>query len=128
MFSQQLCTKWAKGELLQTFSCVVFLQLRDEEVANANSLKTLIELHVGSLSESTTDEIHENHGKGLLIILEGWDELPETRQGSSLFTRLISGVLLPEAVIIIIIVTSHLFAVRSVQFELIQRRIEILIY
>ena len=121
--AKQLCTKWAKGELLQTFSCVIFLQLRDEEIANANLMKTIIELHMGPLSESTVEDIYESHGKGLLIILEGWDELPESRQHGSLFTRLISGVLLPEAVILI---TSRPSAVRSLQFKHIQRRIEIL--
>jgi len=121
--AKRMCTKWAKGELLQKFTCVIFLQLRDKEVANANSLKRLVELHIGTLAKMTVDEIQERQGKGLLIILEGWDELPETRQCSSIFTRLISGVLLPEAVIV---VTSRPSALRSLNYNHIQRRIEIL--
>ena len=121
--TKRMCTKWSKGELLQTFSCVIFLQLRDKEVANAKSLKQLVELHIEALAEVTVDEILKRCGKGLLIILEGWDELPETRQQSSLFTRLISGVLLPEAVILI---TSRPSAIRSLEYEHIERRIEIL--
>jgi len=121
--AKRMCTKWAKGELLQQFVCVVFLQLRDKEVASANSLKQLVELHIGTLTKMTVNEIEERQGKGLLIILEGWDELPETRQGSSIFTRLISGVLLPEAVIVI---TSRPSALRSLDYNHIQRRIEIL--
>ena len=115
--AKRMCTKWAKGELLQTFSCVIFLQLRDKEVANANSVKQLVELHIGTLTTMTVDEIHESGGKNLMIILEGWDELPEARQQSSLFTRLISGVLLPEAVIVI---TSRPSAVRSLNYNHIQ--------
>jgi len=118
-----MCTKWAKGELLQqTFACVIFSQLRDEAVVLANTLKALIELHIGSLMELTVEKIHESHGKDILITLEGWDELPENRQRSSLFTRLISGVL-PEAVIVI---TSSPSVIRSLEFKYIQRRIEIL--
>ena len=120
--AKQLCSKWANGELLLMFSCVIFLQLRDKEVANILSLKTFIELHIGS-SELAIEEIERSHGKGLLIILEGWDELLPDKQCSSFFTRLISGVLLPEAVILI---TSRPSAVRSLQFKYIQRRIEIL--
>ena len=121
--AKRMCTKWAKRELLQQFTCVIFLQLRDEEIANADSLKRLVELHIGTLTKMTVDDIHECRGKNLLIILEGWDELPEAKQRSSLFTRLISGVLLPEAVIVI---TSRPSALRSLDYKHIQRRIEIL--
>ncbi|XP_065906828.1 protein NLRC3-like [Dysidea avara] len=120
--AKRMCTKWAKGELLQTFACVIFLQLRDEEVANAVTLNELIELQIGPLTRGTVD-ISKKNGKGILIILEGWDELPEKRQRSSLFTRLISGALLSEAKIVI---TSRPSAVRSLQLKHIQRRIEIL--
>jgi len=120
--AKQLCTKWANGELLQTFSYVIFLQLRDETIANASSLKPLIESQFDS-SELPFDKIYSSHGKGLLLILEGWDELPETKQRSSLFTRLISGNLLFETKII---VTSRPSAVRSLEFTHIHRRIEIL--
>jgi len=121
--AKRMCAKWAKGELLQTFTCVIFLQLRDEEVANAKSINELIELQIGTLARTVVDDIYKNLGKRILIILEGWDELPETRQRSSLFTRLISGSLLPDAKIVI---TSRPSAVRSLQFKHIQRRIEIL--
>ncbi|XP_065907025.1 protein NLRC3-like isoform X2 [Dysidea avara] len=121
--AKRMCTKWAKGELLQTFACVIFLQLRDEEVANAVTLNELLELQIGPLTRATVDDIYKKNGKGILIILEGWDELPEIRQRTSLFTRLISGSLLPEAKIVI---TSRPSAVRSLQFKYIKRRIEIL--
>ena len=95
--AKRMCTKWAKGELLQTFACVIFLQLRDEEVANADTLNELLELQIGPSAKTTVDDIYKINGKCILIILEGWDELPEKRQRSSLFTRLISGALLSEA-------------------------------
>ena len=121
--AKRMCTKWARDELLKTFTHVIFLQLREAEVANAKSLDELIKLYMGSLTDKFIDELYESNGKGRLIILEGWDELPESRQDSSLFTRLISGDLLPEAVILI---TSHPSAIRSLKYEHIERRIEIL--
>ncbi|XP_065906658.1 uncharacterized protein [Dysidea avara] len=121
--AKTMCKKWARGELLQTFSFVIFLQLRDIEVANAKTLDELIELYMGSLTKTIMDEIYERNGQDSLIILEGWDELPECKQHSCLFTRLISGDLLPEAVIVI---TSRPSAIRSLQYNCIKRRIEIL--
>ncbi|XP_065906420.1 protein NLRC3-like isoform X2 [Dysidea avara] len=121
--ARRMCTKWAKGELLQRFAYVVFLQLRDVEVASAKTLDEIIQLYMGSLTKSITEEIYERSGQDTLIILEGWDELPESRRHNSLFTRLISGDLLPDAVIVI---TSRPSAIRSIPFKVIKRRIEIL--
>ena len=118
-----MCAKWANKELLQTFTCVVFLQLRDKEIAGARTLDEIIQLFMGSLTDRIADEIYETNGKGMLIILEGWDELDESKRHSSLFTRLVSGDVLPDAVIVI---TSRPSAIRSIPFNFISRRIEIL--
>ena len=119
--AKRMCTKWAQGGLLQMFTYVIFLQLRDIEVANAKTLDELVELYMGSLTKKFINEIYQRNGQKMLIILEGWDELPECKQQSSLFTRLISSNLLPEAVI-----TSRPSAIRSLQYNCIKRRIEIL--
>ena len=121
--AKRMCTKWANGSLLQTFTYVIFLQLRDVEVGGAKTFDELVELYMGRSAKVITDEIYEGNGKGILIILEGWDELPETKRHSSLFTRLIFGDLLPEAVIVI---TSRPSAIKSLPFTVIKRRIEIL--
>jgi len=121
--AKRMCTKWAKGELLQTFAYVIFLQLRDIEVASAKTFDEIIQLFMGSLTRRIIDKIYESNGQGVLIILEGWDELPENRRHGSLFARLISGDVLPEAVVVI---TSRPSAIRSIPFNVIDRRIEIL--
>ena len=121
--AKRMCAKWTKGELLQKFTYVIFLQLRDAEIAGAKTLDEIIQLFMGSLTKQITDKIYERNGQSMLIILEGWDELPQNRRQSSLFARLISGDLLPEAVIVI---TSRPSAIRSIPFNAINRRIEIL--
>ncbi|XP_065916440.1 protein NLRC3-like isoform X1 [Dysidea avara] len=123
--AKKICTNWAKGKLLQEFKYVMFLQLRDGGVASAESFDELVELYLGSCSSAKMiiNEIYESIGKGVLIILEGWDELPERRQHDSLFTRLISGDVLPKAVVLI---TSRPSAIRSLEYAHIERRIEIL--
>jgi len=121
--AKRICTKWATGKSLQNFSHVMFLQLRDVEVAYAKTFDEIIQLFMGTLTRQIVDKIYERNGQGMLIILEGWDELPENRRHSSLFARLISGDVLPEAVIVI---TSRPSAIRSIPFNVIDRRIEIL--
>ena len=121
--AKRMCTQWANSKLLQSFTHVIFLQLRDEEVAAAITFDNLIQLYMGPLSEKIVQRIYEKNGHGILIVLEGWDELPERRWHSSLFTRLMLGDLLPEAVILI---TSRPSAIRSLPFKVIKRQIEIL--
>ena len=121
--AKRLCTKWANGELLQSFVYVIFLQLRNPRLLKANTFRDLMKLYMGSLTKRTIDKIYNTNGRNILIILEGWDELPESERRDSLFTWLISGDQLPEAVIVI---TSRPSAIRSLEYKYIKRRIEIL--
>jgi len=121
--AKRMCTKWANGELLQSFIYVIFLQLRNPRLYKAKTFGELMKLYMGSLTKRTIDAIYKTNGRNILIILEGWDELPESERRDSLFTWLISGDQLPEAVIVI---TSRPSAIRSLKYKYIKRRIEIL--
>ena len=121
--AKRMCIKWANGKLLQSFTYVIFLPLRDARLVKSETFVEMLKLYIKGSTENTIDKIYETGGKSILIILEGWDELPENRRKDSLFTRLISGEILPEAVIVI---TSRPSAIRSLEFKHIERRIEIL--
>lgn len=99
--AKYLCRQWANGKLLQNFSLVFFVQLRDERVANVKSFKELVKLRMGPLSKSIAKEIFHKNGKGLLIILEGWDELPAKirKNRFTMFQDLMLGNILSDAVI-----------------------------
>ena len=100
--AKYLCKQWTNGTLLQRFSLVIFIQLRNERVANANSFEELIKIYMDTYCESITKEIFKNHGKDILIILEGWDELSEKlRCKDTIFCSLISGEILPNAVVMV---------------------------
>ena len=119
--AKKICREWVENKLLQDFSHVVFVELRDTRVSEATSLKELVALYMGSLlSEPITEEITKIKGKGVLFLLEGWDELSKI---TCLFTDLISGKLLPDATVVI---TSRPSASGSLSYEYIRRRIEIL--
>ena len=107
--AKHLCKQWANGKLLQKFSHVIFVQLRDERVTNATTFEELIKIYMDILSESIDIEVFKSHGMGLLIILEGWDELPEKiRCKDTIFRSLISGEILPKAVIAVTTRSSFL--------------------
>ena len=100
--AKHLCKQWANGTLPQRFSLVIFVQLRNERVANANSFEELIKIYMDTYCESITKEIFKSHGKDILIILEGWDELPEKlRRKDTIFRSLISGEILPNATVMV---------------------------
>ena len=100
--AKHLCKQWAKGTLLQRFSLVIFVQLRDEQAANANSFEELIKIQIENLGESINKEIFKVHGEDFLIILEGWDELPKKKRcKKTIFFRLMLKEILPKAVVMV---------------------------
>ena len=99
----QVCHRWGKGELFQQYDLVVLVKLREEVVRKA---KTLANLLIYQEDERTTVEIAEylkqTNGKKVLVILEGLDELPiSLLTQQSIFTKLLSGTLLPSATILV---------------------------
>ena len=76
----KLCNMWAKNELKKcSFHHVFLLPLRDKRVSSAENVCELVCLFHSSkkLCETVSDQIMETNGRGLLLILDGWDELGE---------------------------------------------------
>ena len=73
----KLCNMWAKNELKRcSFDRVFLLPLRDERVSSAENISDLVSLFHSSekLCETVSEQIMEKNGRGLLLILDGWDE------------------------------------------------------
>ena len=81
-----MCKRWANGSALQDYSLVILLCLREvtvQEYWSQAGVRNLISesyLTEESWKKDAIQEIIDSHGKGLLIILEGYDELPEEKQ------------------------------------------------
>ena len=107
-FAWHQCRQWAEGRLLQDYSIVLLLPLRDNNIRQISSLPGLFR---GQVREEVSRRVAESGGKGCLIWLEAWDELPDhLRSSNSLFTQLIRGLQLPAATIFI---TSRPWATRG---------------
>jgi len=101
-FAWKLCHKWGKRKLLQQYELVVLLRLRDKNVRAATNISDLFRYHDHEIQHAVVDEIQDTRGKGVLLLIEGYDELPEElRAGSSVFLDVITGKELPMATVLI---------------------------
>ena len=108
----RVCKKWAQGEVLQQYSCILLLQLRDIKPGDVISLKSLLGAVSHQVSNDLYTELLKTHGSGILIWLEGWDELDDNIVRSSAFDSLFNGKMLPKANIVI---TTRPSATRSLK-------------
>ena len=109
-FAWQLCWQWAEGKLLQDYSIVLLLPLRDNNIRHITSLSDLFRHSNGQVRDEVSRRVVKSNGSGCLIWLEAWDELVEDLRTDSLFTQLIWGHQLPAATIYI---TSRPWATES---------------
>ena len=85
-----ICQRWGKGELFQQFTVVILVQLGDPAVQRAQTIADL--LPVENAQEIAAELIVTN-GHGVLLVLDGWDELPPHLQQDSIFRKLIEKML-----------------------------------
>ena len=101
-FAWEFCRRWERGEIAQQYQLVLLLRLRDERMSRAESLKDLIYHPSKDVCQSVVEELESTLGVNTLIILEGFDELPDPqRREPSIFLQLILGQLLPFATILV---------------------------
>jgi len=101
-FAWKLCHKWGKGKLLPQYQLVVLLRLRDKSVRAAKNISDLFQYHDHQIQQAVLEEIQRTRGKGVLLLIEGYDELPERlRTKRSIFLDVITGRKLPEATVLI---------------------------
>ena len=109
-FAWDQCRQWAEGKLLQAYSIVLLLPLRDNNIRQITSIPSLFRHSQRQVREEVSRRVAESEGKGCLIWLEAWDELGDDLRSHSLFTELIRGIQLPAATIYI---TSRPWATRG---------------
>ena len=98
----KLCRKWGKGKLLQQYQLVVLLRLRDKSVRAAEKISDLFQYHQHDTQQAAVKEIQHAGGKGVLLLFEGYNELPEEiRTENSVFLDILTGRELPEATVLV---------------------------
>ena len=88
-FTIHICKKWGRGELFEQFSVVILVQLRDPAVQSAKSIADLLPCQDVAVAQEYASEIIATNGRGILWVLDGWDELPPHLQQDSIFRSLL---------------------------------------
>ena len=102
MFSWELCRQWADGKMLQDRDIVLMLQLRSKSVREAKSLSDLFHHDNDSIKQEVLEHITSVDGRGVFLVLEGYDELTEDqRTEGSILNKLLIGDCLPKATIMV---------------------------
>ena len=101
-FAWEYCRRWERGEIGQHYQLILLLRLRNRDISKAKTLSDLIYHSSADLHQAVVRHLECSHGLNTLIILEGFDELPDAcRSEESVFLRLISGKLLPSATVMV---------------------------
>ena len=98
-FCWELCRQWDTLPSLQHYKIVLQLKLRDRRVQNATKLNEIFLHRDKRVCQSVVDEVLECEGEGVLLILDGFDEMPSSlvNDESSLIMELLSITCLPKA-------------------------------
>ena len=112
-FAWKLCQQWSMGEILQQYRLVVLLRLREKKVRETQNARNLFR----RCEPTAIEEICRSGGEGVLLVLDGWDELPADLRGKdSFFLDLVQGQVL-ELEDATVVVTSRPHASEVIVIE-----------
>ena len=87
----QVCKQWAEGKLMITPDpFLILVPLRSIDLTTENGLFETFE-NLGCPLPGMKEHAQKNNGEDLVLILDGWDELPSKLQSASLFDNIVSG-------------------------------------
>ena len=116
---------WSKGELFQEFTIVILVQLRDPAVQSAKSIADLLPCRNDEMALQVASAITDIDGRGILWVLDGWDELPKQLQKSSFLRDIIVPPAKSPITLSSVIVTSRPISSGDLS-QLVSSRIEVL--
>ena len=126
-FVFELGKRWACGEVLQDWALLVIIKLRDGRTRKAQSLHDLPFHPDLGVRHTVAQQLMNENGKHMLLILDGYDELPDKqREDDSVVQSLMSRQLLCQATLM---VTSRPIATRTLHsnfHQSIDQHIEVL--
>ena len=120
-----ICQRWSRGELFQEFTIIILVQLRDPAVQSAKSIADLIPCRNKEMSHQVASAITDIDGRGVLWVLDGWDELPSQLREKSLLRDLVTPSLHSPITQSSVIVTSRPISSGELS-EVVSSRIEVL--
>ena len=117
--SLHICYQWTNGQLFQEYRMVILVRLREQAVQNAKNIADLLPRRNETMALEVEKELVACDGKGVLFVLDGWDELPQSAPGHSVIRDILNDTKLD------VIITSRPTSSMSLH-EVVESRIEIL--
>ena len=121
----ELCRKWEVFACMQQYSLVILLRLREEEVQKITNISQLFFSYTSD-KDTLVQEVLRGNGKGILFILDGFDELPKQLQQKGFLLDLIRGKVLPESTVLLTSKPSATGALLTSCRRHVQKHVEIL--
>ena len=97
----ELCRKWEDFSCMKQYNLVVLLRLREKEVHSITDVSDLFYSCKSEVKKSLVGEVSECQGKGVLFLLDGFDELPNELQRNGYLVELIKGSVLPKSTVVV---------------------------
>ena len=116
---------WGKGELFQEFTIVILVQLRDPAVQSAKSIADLLPCPDIETARQIASAIKASNGRGILWVMDGWDELPLRLQDDSFLRDMIAPPHISPITLSSVIITSRPISSGDLS-QLVSSRIEVL--
>ena len=101
-FAREVSQRWSRREILNQYRLVVLLNLRDKRVRESKCINDLFYHSNEKLRTKVTNEVEQMNGEFVLLLYEGYDELPGKLQTQkSIFLQILNRECLPEATVLI---------------------------
>ena len=126
-FAWEVCRRWDEIENLRNYQTVVLLKLREKWVLNATKLSNVFRYPPDpEMSTAIAKDLSETHGRNLLLVLDGFDEVSHSFHESSVIKSILCRQLLPECTIILTTRPSAKHTLESVCQPPVDKHVEII--
>ena len=122
----ELCRRWKDIPSMRQYNLVVLLRLREKKVQQIQNASDLFPHLDCDLQHSVAKEVVNCDGKGILFILDGFDELSRSLRHDGFLIDLITGRALPKSTVIVTSRPSATEDFLSICHSQIHKRVEIL--
>ena len=120
-FALEVCRRQKEIKAMEKYSLVVLLRLREKRVQNIKKVSDLFYHEDSDLVQAVTEEVVGCEGRGVLFVLDGFDELPANLRIESFIVELIQGKYLPACTVL---VTSRPSATADLHFKVDKSKID----
>ena len=127
IFAWEVCRRWDEIEIITNYHTVVLLKLREKWVLNAANLSNLFRYPSDpDISRAIAKDLSETHGRNLLLVLDGFDEVSHSFHETSVIKSILCRQLLPECTIILTTRPSAKHTLESVCQPPVDKHVEVI--